>query len=244
MKIKPPRLIAFFLILLICMLFYTSCKYDYHTLEDTSTPIAFQTTEDQLLGLINTEEDTLSIAETSKSSQLDETTLCETTSQNSIQSYVSPIINAFPENMSVNDIYNKLLTDDTWVITTKGGLQCVRINLWDEFLNEVDSGKPSIVRIASYHTFEDVSPEMQHYHNQEDYPTITLDELYYDGTTFTLTTVYVYPDTRKVATFNLPYLLFTKPNIYYLGEFQDCLPPGSSLHSNGYSVYVFIDRSR
>ena len=129
---------------------------------------------------------------------------------------------------------------------TEGWTKSQNIELWDAFLDSVDQGKPSTVLFAQYTTWEDVAPHIQEKSNPEDYPDISLTELYFDGKTFMMTEFIDAPEGVKFYT-SLPYLLTCNVNgytYYYLGQYQDSIPPDSSFLPHGYSVYVFLDRSR
>lgn len=248
MKIKPPRLIAFFLILLIFMLFYTSCKYDYHTLEDTSTPIASQTIEKQFPDPINTEEDTLPIAETSEEALSNDATVSETVFQDTEPIYISSILDAYPKNTDPKIIYDDVL-DKNWVVMTEGWTKGKNLESWGDFLIQVNNDADSSICIAYYITWNDLSPIVKRYNIPEDYPQITLTELVYDSNAelFLLTNLYVKPNERSTQFYAMPYLLSSQTNLttqYYLGEYSDSKPPDWSISPHGFSVYVFIDGTK
>lgn len=98
---------------------------------------------------------------------------------------------------------------------------------WEAFLDKVEDGNAASVRLALYYTLDRESCSEEYYEaNQEDYPVLYLQELYFDGESYTLE----WKEGNKEYVRNYRYLM------HYTGE-----SPNANATYDTYSRYVLIN---
>ena len=98
---------------------------------------------------------------------------------------------------------------------------------WEAFLDKVEGGNAASIRLAMYYTLDRESCSEEYYEaNQEDYPVLYLQELYFDGESYTLE----WKEGNKEYVRNYRYLM------HYTGE-----SPTANATYDKYSRYVLVN---
>lgn len=106
--------------------------------------------------------------------------------------------------------------------------------LWQEFCGKVAQGQPAVVRLGYYYTLEkrNMSEELREA-EKADFPCLFLQQLYYDGSSFTLSPVHKLGE---------EYVIYEKPQIDSPERTYSCLMHYADEAENAFTSYVSYDK--
>ena len=148
-----------------------------------------------------------------------------TTEAEILNSGFDKYLEAFAD-MSADEIYAEVLKGGWVVVQDPECENITAVELWQEFLKDVEQGKKSSFLIACYSEYITIKPVGADDKQYEGISQIVLAEVKFDGKAFVKTTKWYHPDFKWYYTYESSYLLkekstFTDKTTYYLANHLD-----------------------